>query len=51
MRRVLCFVGFHHWEHHINREKGGPGNGWDLCSHCGREKTSSLIDNPRFIGF
>lgn len=45
MRRVLCLVGFHHWEHHINREKSGPGGGYDLCSHCGREK-----DTPSFEG-
>ena len=24
MRRVVCLVGFHDWEHHVNREKEGP---------------------------
>ena len=38
MRRVLCLVGIPHWEHHVNREMGGKGAGFDLCSHCGREK-------------
>lgn len=30
MRRA--WVGFHHWEHHVNREKEGPDAGWDPCS-------------------
>ncbi len=25
MRHVLCLVGAHHWEHHVNREMGGKG--------------------------
>lgn len=52
MRRVLCFVGFHHWEHHVNREKGGPDNGWDICSRCGHEKRSFALENgvPSFKG-
>lgn len=31
MRRVRCLVGFHQCEHHVNREKGRPGGGYDLC--------------------
>ena len=52
MRRVLCFVGFHHWEHHVNREKEGPDAGWDICSRCGREKPSFVFENgvPSFKG-
>lgn len=38
MRGVLCLVGIHHWEHHLNREVAGKGGGYDLCSRCGREK-------------
>ena len=53
MRRVLCFVGIHHWEHHVNREKeGGRDNGWDICSRCGRGKPSFGFENgvPSFKG-
>ena len=38
MRRLLCRLGIHHWEHHVNRGVSGPDAGFDLCSHCGREK-------------
>ena len=52
MRRVLCFVGFHDWEHHVNREKEGPDPGWDICSRCGRERPSFVFENgvPSFKG-
>jgi len=52
MRRVLCFIGIHHWEHHVNREKEGPDNGWDICSRCGHEKPSFAYENgvPSFKG-
>lgn len=51
MRRVMCYVGFHHWEHHVNREKSGPGGGYDLCSRCGRERKSyEGGGNPSFKG-
>ena len=51
MRRVLCLVGFHQWEHHVNREKSGHGGGYDLCSHCGRKKKSDEAGgNPSFNG-
>ena len=52
MRRVLCFVGIHHWEHHVNPEKDGPDNGWDLCSRCGHGKPSFVFENgvPSFKG-
>ncbi|GAA4397920.1 hypothetical protein GCM10023168_03410 [Fodinibacter luteus] len=36
--------------HHVNREKSGPGGGYDLCSHCGREKKSYEGGNPSFKG-
>ena len=39
-RRVMCLVGIHHWEHHVNRDLGGPRGGYDLSGHCGREKTA-----------
>lgn len=51
MRRVMCLVGIHHWEHHVNREMGGPNAGYDLCSHCGREKKAyEKGGNPGFKG-
>ena len=51
MRRVMCLVGIHHWEHHVNREMGGKNAGYDLCSHCGREKKSyEKGGNPGFKG-
>jgi hypothetical protein len=40
MRHVLCLVGHHRWERHINPGTSGPGGGYDLCSRCGREKKS-----------
>ena len=51
MRRVLCLVGIHHWEHHVNREMGGKGAWFDLCSQCGREKKAyDESGNPGFKG-
>ena len=51
MHRVLCLVGIHHWEHHVNREMGGKGAGFDLCSRCGREKKAyDEGGNPGFKG-
>jgi hypothetical protein len=50
VRRVLCLVGIHHWQHHVNREMGGAGSGYDLCSHCGRERKSYEGGNPAFKG-
>ena len=51
MRRVMCLVGIHRWEHHLNRELGGKNAGYDLCSHCGREKKSyEEGGNPGFKG-
>ena len=51
MRRVLCLVGIHRWEHHVNREVAGRGGGYDLCSHCGREKKAyDEGGNPGFKG-
>lgn len=38
MGRLLCLVGIHRWQHHVNRQIGGTGGGYDLCSRCGREK-------------
>ena len=38
MRRLMCLIGRHRWEHHINREASGPGGGYDLCARCGRER-------------
>ena len=38
MGRLLCLVGLHRWQHHNNRQIGGAGGGYDLCSRCGREK-------------
>ena len=32
MHRVLCFVGIHDWEHHVNHQMGGPSARYDLCS-------------------
>ena len=51
MRRVMCLVGIHRWEHHVNREMGGKNAGYDLCAHCGREKKSyEEGGNPGFKG-
>ena len=53
MHRVLCFVGFHHWEHHVNPEKkDGRDNGWDICSRCGKGKPPAAFENgvPSFKG-
>jgi hypothetical protein len=50
MRHVLCLVGVHHWEHHVNREMGGKGAGYELCARCGREKKSYEGTNPSFKG-
>ena len=50
MRHVLCLVGVHHWEHHVNREMGGKGATYDLCARCGREKKSYEGGNPSFKG-
>jgi hypothetical protein len=50
MRHVLCLVGAHHWEHHVNREMGGKGGTYDLCTRCGREKKSYDGSNPSFKG-
>ena len=50
MRHVLCLVGVHHWEHHVNHEMGGKNSGYDLCSRCGREKKSYEGGNPSFKG-
>jgi len=50
MRHVLCLAGIHRWEHHVNREMGGKGSGYDLCSRCGREKKSYEGGNPSFKG-
>jgi len=44
MHRFLCLMGIHHWEHHVNREKEGPDNGWDLCSRCGHEKPPFVFE-------
>ncbi len=52
MHRVLCFVGIHKWEHHVNREMGGSNARYDQCSHCRRERPSSSFDKgfPSFNG-
>jgi len=52
MHRVMCFVGFHHWEHHVNHQMGGPNARYDLCSHCGQERPSSVADRwlPTYTG-
>ena len=50
MRRVLCFVGIHHWVHHVNHQLGGPNARYDLCAHCGQERPSSIFNNPSFTG-
>lgn len=39
MRRGLCLVGRHRWEHHRNPEVGGAGASFDTCSRCGKEKS------------
>lgn len=38
MTKVLCLLGRHKWQHHVNREIGGANAGFDLCARCGREK-------------
>lgn len=50
VRNVLCRVGAHRWEHHVNNEMGGKNSGYDLCSRCGREKKSYEGGNPSFKG-
>jgi hypothetical protein len=52
MRPVLCFVGIHHWKHRLNKDVGGPGGRYDVCSRCGRERPSPASDSgfPSFDG-
>ena len=50
MRRLMCLIGRHRWEHHINREASGPGGGYDLCARCGREKNSYESGTGSFKG-
>lgn len=38
MINVLCLLGRHKWQHHVNKEMGGPNAGFDLCARCGKEK-------------
>jgi hypothetical protein len=38
MKNVMCLLGRHSWQHHVNPEMGGPGAGYDLCRRCGHEK-------------
>ncbi len=38
MKRVLCFLGRHDWQRHVNHEASGPDANYDLCSRCGKEK-------------
>jgi hypothetical protein len=38
MKNVMCLLGRHSWQHHVNHEMGGPSAGYDLCRRCGREK-------------
>ena len=47
MRHVLCLVGVHHWEHHVNREMGGKGAGYELCARCGRERSHTRAPTRR----
>jgi hypothetical protein len=50
MRHVLCLVGVHHWERHVNREMGGKGATYELCGRCGRKRKSYEGTNPSFKG-
>lgn len=50
MRRLLCLVGIHRWEHHVNREASGPDSGYDLCARCGRETNSYEKSRSPVIG-
>jgi hypothetical protein len=38
LKDIRCVVGRHDWQHHVNKEMGGPAAGYDLCSRCGAEK-------------
>lgn len=38
MKNMLCLLGRHDWQHHVNPEMGGPNAGYDLCARCGTEK-------------
>ena len=38
MKRILCLLGRHEWQHHVNHEVGGPDASFELCSRCGNEK-------------
>lgn len=51
MTKLLCLVGVHRWEHHVNREFSGRGGTFDLCARCGRErKNYDEGGNPSFKG-
>lgn len=50
MKNVLCLVGRHSWQHHVNHEMGGRAAGFDLCSRCGKERASYDKGNPSFKG-
>ena len=50
MGRILCLVGIHHWEHHVNHEMGGRAAGYDVCTRCHKEKSSYEGGNPAFKG-
>ena len=50
MRNVLCLVGRHSWQHHVNHEMGGRAAGYDLCRRCGRERPTYDGGNPSFKG-
>lgn len=34
MGLLLCLGGIHRCRHHLNRQIGGPGGGYDICSCC-----------------
>ena len=38
MKNILCLVGRHDWQHHVDKEMGGPNARYDLCSRCGTER-------------
>lgn len=48
MRRLMCLIGIHRWQHHINREASGKDGVYDLCARCGREKNSYESGNGSF---
>lgn len=38
IQKIRCWLRWHSWEQRINQEVGGPGGGYLICRHCGKEK-------------